>query len=64
MSNETCGLNYEREYTRLQEKIYCMQEENEKKLKENQEIWQQIVDEKNKENSWLKQVINGVLHIS
>lgn len=64
MSNETCGLNYEREYTRLQEKIHCMQEENEKRLKENQEIWQQIVDEKNKENSWLKQVINGVLHIS
>lgn len=40
-----------------------MQEENGKKLNVNQEMWQQIVDDKDKEINWLKSVINGILHI-
>lgn len=63
MSNEKCGLDYEEEYSRLQEKIYYIQEENEKKLKANQQMWQQIVDDKDKEINWLKSIINGILHI-
>lgn len=60
---EACGLDYESEYKRLQEKNLYIQEENEKKLQANQQMWQQIVDEKDKEIDWLKSVINGILHI-
>lgn len=60
---ETYGLDFETEYKRLQEKNLYIQEENEKKLKANQQMWQQIVDEKDKEIDWLKSVINGILHI-
>jgi len=63
MENETCGLDYEAEYKKLQEKICYIKEENEKKLKANQEMWQQIVNDKEKEINWLKSVINGILHI-
>lgn len=63
MSNEKCGLDYKEEYSRLQEKICYIQEENEKKLKANQQMWQQIVDDKDKEINWLKSIINGILHI-
>lgn len=63
IKKETCSIDYELEYKRLQEKNLYIQEENEKKLKANQEIWQQIVDEKDKEINWLKSVINGILHI-
>lgn len=63
MKQETCGLDYEMEYKKLQEKICCMQEESEKKLKANQEMWQQIVNDKDKEINWLKSIINGILHI-
>ena len=62
MKKETCGLDYETEYKRLQEKNMYIQEENEKKLKANQQMWQQIVDDKDKEINWLKSVINGILH--
>lgn len=55
-NKETCQLDYETEYKRLQE-------ENEKKLKATQQMWQQIVDDKDKEINWLKSVINGILHI-
>ena len=63
IKKETCSIDYELEYKRLQEKNLYIQEENEKKLKANQEIWQQIVDDKDKEINWLKSVINGILHI-
>lgn len=55
-------LDYETEYKRLQEKNLYIQEENEKKLRANQQMWQQIVDDKDKEINWLKSVINGILH--
>ncbi len=63
INKETCQLDYETEYKRLQEKCIYIQQENEKKLHANQQIWQQIVDEKVKEIDWLKSVINGILHI-
>lgn len=37
--------------------------ENEKKLEANSQFYQQLIDEKDKEISWLKSVINGILHI-
>lgn len=63
MNKETCRLDYETEYKRLQEKNLYIKEENEKKLQANQQMWQQIVDEKDKEIDWLKSVINRILHI-
>lgn len=63
MNKEVCNIDYETEYKKLQEKNIYIQEENEKKLKVNQEMWQQIVDDKEKEINWLKSVINGILHI-
>lgn len=63
MNREVCSIDYETEYKKLQEKNIYIQEENEKKLKANQEMWQQIVEEKEKEIDWLKSVINGILHI-
>ena len=65
MSNkeETCSMDYEFEYKKLQEKNLYMQKDNEKKLKVNQEMWQQTVDDKDREINWLKSVINGILHI-
>lgn len=63
MNKEVCSIDYEIEYKKLQEKNMYMQEENEKRLIANQEMWQQIVDDKEKEINWLKSVINGILHI-
>lgn len=63
MSKKICGLDYETEYKRLQEKNIYIQVENEKKLQANQQMWQQIVDDKDKEINWLKSVINRILHI-
>lgn len=63
IKKETCSIDYEVEYKRLQEKNLYIQEENEKKLKTNQQMWQQIVDDKDKEINWLKSVINRILHI-
>ena len=63
MKEKICNIDYETEYKKLQEKIFYIQEEKEKKLKANQQMWQQIVDEKDKEIGWLKSVINGILHI-
>ena len=60
---ETCSMDYKTEYKKLQEKNLCIQKENENKLKVNQEMWQQIVDDKDKEINWLKLVINRILHI-
>lgn len=37
--------------------------ETERKLQDIQQMWQQIVDEKDKEIDWLKSVINRILHI-
>ena len=63
MSNETCELDYKAEYKRMQEKICYMKEEYEKKMRNNQQLWQQIIDDKDKEIKWLKSVMNGILHI-
>ncbi len=41
----------------------CQEVENEKKLEANSQFYQQLIDEKDKEISWLKSVINGILHI-
>ena len=60
---EVCQLNYETENKRMQEKISIMQEENVNKLRNNQQMWQQIVDDKDKEIHWLKSIINRILHI-
>lgn len=63
MNNETCELDYKAEYNRLQEKICRMKEEHEKKLNTNEQLWQRIIDDKDKEIKWLKSVVNGILHI-
>lgn len=63
MNKETCSIDYKTEYKKLQEKNLYIQEETENKLQAIQQMWQQIVDEKDKEIDWLKSVINRVLHI-
>lgn len=63
MDKETCGLDYKAEYEKIQEKLCYIKDENEKELNANQQMWQQIVNDKDKEINWLKSVINGILHI-
>ena len=46
IKEEACSINYESEYKRLKEENLYIRQENEKKLQANQQMWQQIVDEK------------------
>lgn len=60
---EICGLDYEAEYNKMQEKICYMKEEYEMKMRDKEQLWQQVIDVKDKEIKWLKSVVSGILHI-
>ncbi len=60
---ETVGINYEHRCKCLEEEINHLKEENDLKLKINDENWRITVETQNKEIEWLKNVISCILHI-
>lgn len=63
MEKENVGISYECECNRLREEICRIKEEYDIKLKCSEEQRLDVERELNKENEWLRNVINSILHI-
>lgn len=63
MDKETVGIDYKCECNRLREEICRIKEEYDIKLKCSEEQRLDVERELNKENEWLRNVINSILHI-
>ena len=63
MDENKVGIDYEKEFHRLEEIIARNRYEYEKTLQARDEQYAGIINEKQKEIDWLKSVISGVLHI-
>lgn len=61
--NEKVCINYEKEFERLKEEIKRRDEEHKQQLQSQNEFYNQIINQKDKEIEWHKNVINGILHI-
>ena len=63
MEKENVGIDYEHRCKFLEEEINHLKEEQDLKLKINDENWRMTVEKQNEEIEWLKKVISGILHI-
>lgn len=63
MDKDTIGPNYEAKCKNLEKEISYIKEEFDKKLKDQQDFYNQVIIEKDKEIAWNKKIIAGILHI-
>lgn len=62
-NSEKTSFDYRTECNKLLEKIKDIQREKENELKAKDNLYNQIIDYKDKEIKWLKDLISGILDI-